>query len=176
MEHNQFDGPIAGESLTGTPGALPYEQPPQYTQVDDAMGMLLNHFSDPEAAARVAISLEQGVSSKALADIILTSGFTEGKWTPDLMLLIAEPLFELFNAIGRLAGVKVKTGFEKKGSPFAKIAKAMAAGKVNKELKQTAEELSNKDLEGELSEAVDVEGPVPESIMAPTPTETEGMI
>ena len=50
--------------------------------------------------------LKSGVSIEALTKGILFSGFAEGKWTPDLAVLLAEIVFNQIMAIGMKAKIE----------------------------------------------------------------------
>ena len=51
------------------------------------------------------VSLTKGVSVIDLASITLYSGFLEGKWNPDLMLLLMEPTMYMIMYLGDKANI-----------------------------------------------------------------------
>ena len=62
--------------------------------------------STPEFAEQVISMLDAGVPVEAIGRVILFGGFTEGKWTPDVAFIIAEPVMKMIVAVGVQGGVK----------------------------------------------------------------------
>ena len=50
--------------------------------------------------------LDAGIPVEAIARVILFGGFTDGKWTPDVAFIIAEPVMKMIATVGFLGGVK----------------------------------------------------------------------
>jgi len=50
--------------------------------------------------------LDAGVPVEAVTRVIIFGGFMQGKYTPDIGFLIAEPVMKLIAAVGIRAGVK----------------------------------------------------------------------
>ena len=100
MQDNIFDAPIPGESLTDTPGNASWEHPPQYTNVNEAAEHIWDRLHNRDLLQQVITFLEDGIPVEAIARMILFSGFAEGKWTPDVALLLAEAVFNQILAIG----------------------------------------------------------------------------
>ena len=50
--------------------------------------------------------LDAGIPVEAIGRVILFGGFTEGKWTPDVAFIIAEPVMKMIVAVGLQGGVK----------------------------------------------------------------------
>jgi hypothetical protein len=50
--------------------------------------------------------LDAGIPVEALGRTILFAGFVEGKFTPDVAFIIAEPVMKMIASIGMNAGVK----------------------------------------------------------------------
>ena len=103
---NTFDAPIPGESLTKEPGNAKWEHPPQFTEMESATEHIWDTLHDPTKLEQVILLLHSGVSVEALTKGILFSGFTEGKWTPDLAVLLAEVVFNQIMAIGMKSEIK----------------------------------------------------------------------
>ena len=57
----------------------------------------------PETTANILLSLSRGVGVVDIASITLYTGFTEGKWNPDLMTLLMEPVMYMVMALGEKA-------------------------------------------------------------------------
>jgi len=105
-QYNPFDAPIPGQSLTDEPGNYPWEHPPKMTDPNQVLENLFERLTDTESAEQIILMLESGVPVEAIARVITFTGFAEGEFTPDVGLLIAEPLMKMITAIGMRAGVK----------------------------------------------------------------------
>ena len=91
-----FDSPIPGESLTSDPGnPRPFEKPPEFTNVEKAMAFIFDHLTNDGSYEDVLQTMREGTPLDMLAQVYLTKGFQEGKWNPDLMLLLIEPTIYL---------------------------------------------------------------------------------
>ena len=108
----QFGGPIPGQSLTKEPGAAPWEKPPQFVDIDDAMQFVFERVTEPRAAHKLLALMEAGVPVTSIVETILKTGFMEGKWTPDLMLLMIKPLAAVLIKIAQMYEVEFVSGAE----------------------------------------------------------------
>ena len=50
--------------------------------------------------------LDASIPIEAIARVILFGGFAEGKWSPDVAFIIAEPVMKMIATLGMLGGVK----------------------------------------------------------------------
>lgn len=99
--------PIPGQSLTNSPDQ-PYswEQPPEFTSPREAMLHVFEVLTVPEAVSNIIYSLSEGVGVVDLASITLYSGFIEGKWNPDLMVMLMEPTMYMIMALAEKADIE----------------------------------------------------------------------
>ena len=97
---------IPGQSLTNSPEE-PYnwERPPEFTEPRKAMYEVFDVLTIPETTANVLISLNNGVGVIDIASIVLYTGFIEGKWNPDLMMLLMEPTMYMVMALAEKAEI-----------------------------------------------------------------------
>ena len=105
-EDNPFDAPVAGQGLTDEPGNYPWEHPPQFTDPDEAADFVWDRLHRPEFMEQVIAMLDAGIPIEAIARVILFGGFTDGKWSPDVAFIIAEPVMKMIATVGMLGGVK----------------------------------------------------------------------
>ena len=105
-ENNPFDAPVPGQSFTDKPGNYPWEHAPQYPDTSEAADYVWDRLSQPEFAEQVIAMLDAGIPVEAIGRIIIFAGFTEGKWTPDVAFIIAEPVMKMIAAVGIHGGVK----------------------------------------------------------------------
>jgi hypothetical protein len=104
--NNPFDAPIPGQGLTDKPGNYAWEHPPQYTDTQEATEFVWDKLTQPQFAQQVVAMLDSGIPVEAIGRIIVFSGFTEGKWNPDVAFIITEPIMKMIATIGITAGVK----------------------------------------------------------------------
>ena len=97
---------IPGQSLTNSPDQ-PYnwERPSEYTNPREAMLYVFETLTVPETTTNILLSLNKGVGVIDLASITLYSGFLEGKWNPDLMMLLMEPTMYMIMALAEKADI-----------------------------------------------------------------------
>jgi hypothetical protein len=98
--------PIPGQSLTTDPAnPAPYEKPPQFTTVHEASEHIFIKLIDETAYVKMISVLNDGVPIMDIGQTILFKGFTEGKWNPDLMMLLIEPVAYMILALAERAGI-----------------------------------------------------------------------
>tara|TARA_R110000787_G_scaffold40294_1_gene100347 strand:- start:29 stop:640 length:612 start_codon:yes stop_codon:yes gene_type:complete len=100
---------IPGQSLTNSP-ETPYnwEKPPEFTDYKEASYEVFNTVFNPEVASNLLLSINNGVGVIDLASMILYTGFLEGKWNPDLMMLLSEPTMYMVIALCEKADLEYK--------------------------------------------------------------------
>ena len=98
--------PIPGQSLTNDP-SQPYnwEKPAEYTNPKEAMLFVFESLTEPETTSNILLSLGKGVGVIDIASITLYTGFLEGKWNPDLMMLLMEPTMYMVMALAEKAEI-----------------------------------------------------------------------
>lgn len=134
-KYNPFDGPIPGESLTKAPGSAKYEAPPKFTNLKKASEYIFDQMTKPQHAKAMLAMLHNGTPVEALAKVVLFTGFSEGKWTPDLAAMLAKPVTAMIQAIGERAKVpNMKLGMPQRYEPnpaMKQIAQQKAAENPN---------------------------------------------
>ena len=111
MDEEYFDvimqgGPIPGSSLTSDPDdPAPYEQPPEYVNVHEASEWLFSELIEKDRYDQLITALHEGIPVADVAQVILFSGFTQGKWDVNLMTLMIEPAMYIIMALAERAGV-----------------------------------------------------------------------
>lgn len=99
--------PIPGQSLTMSPDqGLPHLRPPEFTNPREAMLSIFEALTEPEATANTLLSLTNGVGVVDIASIVLYSGYIEGKWSEDLMVLLMEPTMFMVMALADKAEIE----------------------------------------------------------------------
>ena len=101
-----FDSPVAGQSLTDTPGNYPWEHEPQFTDPEEITEYLWVTMHKKQFTEELIAMLDAGVPVEAIGRTVLFGGFMEGKFSPDLAFIITEPVMKMIAAIGIKGGVK----------------------------------------------------------------------
>lgn len=98
--------PIPGQSLTSDPNnPAPYEQPAEYTSIHEACEFLFSNFIEEETYATLMSLLDDGMPVMDVVQTTLFTGFSEGKWNPDLMMLLIEPTAYMLLALAERAEI-----------------------------------------------------------------------
>lgn len=111
MDEEYFDailrgGPIPGSSLTSDPDdPAPYEKPPQYVDIHSASEWIFSELIDEDRYDQLIQSLLEGIPVMDVVQVILFTGFTQGKWDVNLMTLLIEPTAYIIMALAERAGV-----------------------------------------------------------------------
>ena len=138
-----IDAPIAGQSLTAELGNRPWQQPPQYSTVEDALQYYIPRLTNPEMLDDLLNVMETGIPLTTLANAIQSSGVMEGKHSLDIGILIMPVLMETMAYLAEESGIEYEVGTNKRiGSDkpsSAAIARAIAM--VKKEKGESSEEL-----------------------------------
>jgi len=137
-----IDAPIAGQSLTAELGNRPWQQPPQYTTVEEALQYYIPRLTNPEMLDDLFNVMETGIPLTTLANAIQSSGVMEGKHSLDVGILILPVLMETMAYLAEESDIEYVAGTNKKiGSDKpSKAAIARAIAMVKKEKGESSEE------------------------------------
>lgn len=108
-----FDAPIPGQSLTSELGSRPWQQPPQYNTVEEALDYYIPRLESEEVVEQLLDVLEMGIPVTNVADTMQTAGVMEGKHSVDVGMLVLPVLVELIMMIADSAKIKYTSGLEK---------------------------------------------------------------
>ena len=88
-----FDMPVPGQSLTGEPQKWPWENPTQFTDVDEALIHVVEKVRGDEASQKAFDQvIRLGMPLESIVNTITFGGFIEGLWTVDIAELLKPPL------------------------------------------------------------------------------------
>jgi hypothetical protein len=149
-----IDAPIAGQSLTAELGNRPWQQPPQYSTVEDALQYYIPRLTNPEMLDDLLNVMETGIPLTTLANAIQSSGVMEGKHSLDVGILIMPVLMETMAYLAEESGIEYEVGTNKKiGSDKpSQAAVARALTMVKKKKGKVSEEPEEEQVEMELEE------------------------
>lgn len=102
----RFERPIPGQSLTNDPDTpLPYEQPPTYTNRNDALEYFFALFVDEENYPKIMDLISTPFPIMDIVKIYLIEAFEEGIINPDMVMLLAEPLAYMLMSLAERADI-----------------------------------------------------------------------
>ena len=91
---------IPGQSLTNDPeNPAPFEKAPQYTSVHEASEAIFSELILKQNYVPLMEALATGTPVMEVVQIVLFSGFTQGKWNPDLLVMLIEPVAYMILAL-----------------------------------------------------------------------------
>jgi hypothetical protein len=106
---SQAGRPIPGQSLTSNPDEpRPFERPPDFTNFKEALDYIAAELLLEENFMPMVLAMGDGIPVTDLAMQIGYVGFREGKWNPDLMMMLMEPIMYLLMALAEKAGIKYR--------------------------------------------------------------------
>jgi len=101
--------PIPGQSLTANPDEpRPFEGQPDFTNFKEALDYTAAELLLEENYTPMVLAIADGIPITDLAMQIGYVGFREGKWNPDLMMMLMEPLMYLLMALAEKADVEYR--------------------------------------------------------------------
>lgn len=181
--------PIPGQSLTSDPNnPAPYEKPPEFTTINEASEYLFAKFIDEEVYPELMGVLDQGVPIMDVVQTTLFTGFTEGKWNPDLLMLMVEPTAYMLLGLAESADIdavvyrdqqedEFDEDFDADLNPqqeqYKKLAASLDMGKIDKVLPQEIVEQIEEVPTASLMQAPEQPAVEAESLLAPPPVEEE---
>lgn len=130
---SRFSAPVPGESLTGTPRNMPFEQPPQFTDLEEATEFIWDQLNKRDNTLKLLAMLDKQIPIDGLVNTILSSGFASGKWSPDLAILMVKPVVAMVMALGKSADIEMRNKTNKKSQSQKELEEIINidVGKVN---------------------------------------------
>lgn len=101
-----MDAPIPGQSLTAPLGERPWQNPPQYSTVEEAIQYYMPRLTSDRMAGRLMDMLEMGVPIDTVVDTIQLGGVMEGVHSVDVGMLVSPILGEAIEQMAKAADVQ----------------------------------------------------------------------
>lgn len=158
-ERDPFDYPIPGEGMTAELGSRPWQNPPQYATVEQALEFYIPKLVSEEMYDGVLDSMELGIPLTTMADSMQSAAVMQGLHTVDVGILAMPVIIEMLAYIGDEAGIEYNLGMDKPidEDKISSTKIALAMKKMREKLPEALEEPE---------EQPDMEEPMPE----PAPT------
>lgn len=113
---DRMQKPIPGWSLTQPKGKWPWESPPQMTDVEETVDMIIDKLERPEVQARYVKLMFAGISIEEIVHSISMAGFSTGRFSPDVGEIIKGPIGIYMMGLAADYEIPVKV-FAKEGVP-----------------------------------------------------------
>ena len=110
-----IDAPIAGQSLTSEVGGWPWEQPPQYTTVEEALEFYVPRLTEPTLQNELMDVIEMGLPLTTIANSLQQGAVMQGKHSLDVGILVMPVIMEM---IQKMQGADLSKEFKIKLSDF----------------------------------------------------------
>jgi len=108
-----LDAPIPGMSMTHELGARPWQSPPQYNTVEEALDYYIPRLQSDEVSEQLLDVMELGIPVTVIANTMQLAAVMEGKHTIDVGMLVLPVLVELIMLVGDSAKIEYNSGLEK---------------------------------------------------------------
>ena len=109
----RFEAPIPGMSMTHELGARPWQTPPKYATVEEALEYYLPRMQDNSFTDSLINVIEMGMPLTTLANTIQLAGVMEGRHSADVGILIMPVLIEMMQLVAEAEGIEYVTGMER---------------------------------------------------------------
>jgi hypothetical protein len=105
-------GPIPGENYTSDTKNYPWHQPPQYTDISEALDKVVVKITEPNVAKKLVSLAQVDIPLYRIAALIVMEGVEGGLWTVDMGLLLIGPVTKIIEIMADNYGVPYKIGIE----------------------------------------------------------------
>lgn len=161
---NTFSAPIPGQGMTAELGSRPWQNPPQYASVEEALEWYIPRLVSDEMYEGLVDTMELGIPLTTMADTLQSGGVMQGLHTIDVGMLAMPVIIEMLAYIAEDAGIEYNMGTEKPidDDKISDTKIALAMKKMRERLPEAIEE---REEEPEVMEDTPVE-PAPSGLMA----------
>lgn len=137
--------PIPGMSLTSEPGGRPWEQPPQFVELDDVVAHYVEKLTEGEVVDKLLESMRNDAALVDIASTLIKGGVLKGVHSIDVGFLVLPIIVELMQTIGDMndVGYIIESEDYRKATEVDEetakevLASAVAAVKAAPEVKRT---------------------------------------
>jgi len=108
IEEPFLDAPIPGMSLAAEVGSRPFDNPPQFNTVEEALDYYIPRLTSEDVTNQLLDVVEMGVPLTNIANSMQLSGVMEGKHNVDVGILIMPVLIELMRLLAEEAKIEYR--------------------------------------------------------------------
>jgi len=106
------DGPVAGQSLTAEFGARPWQSPPQYNTLEEALEWYVPRLTNKAFTTELFDIIEMGIPLTTIANSMQLTAVMEGVHSIDIGILVTPIIVEMLAYLADSQDVEYKTGNE----------------------------------------------------------------
>ncbi len=100
---------IPGQSLTSNPDEpRPFEGAPEFVNFKEALDYTVGELLEKDTYMSIMAAVGDGVPILDLVMQITYVGFRDGRWNPDLMMMLIEPLIYVLMALAEKADIEYR--------------------------------------------------------------------
>jgi len=134
--------PIPGMGMTAELGSRPWQNPPQYTTVEQALEWYIPRLVSDEMYEGMLDTMELGVPLTIMADSMQSAAVMQGLHTLDVGMLAMPVIIEMLAYIAEDAGIEYNLGIEKPidDDKISETKIALAMKKMRERLPEALEE------------------------------------
>jgi len=104
---NMFEGAIPGQSMTASPDSkMPWDGPPEYAGIKEATEVIFLDLLEEDNLRSIVELLQNGIPVSEITSVLLMTGYSKGKYNPDLLLMLIEPVMYMIMAIADRFGIE----------------------------------------------------------------------
>ena len=112
LNEQSLNRPIPGENLTAELGSRPWQNPPQFSTVEDTIEYYKGQITNDAFTKSLINTLKTGIPMTSIANSMQTVGVMEGKHSLDIGILVLPVLMEAMMLIADKAGIEYDSGLE----------------------------------------------------------------
>ena len=160
-----LDYPIPGQGMTAEVGSRPWQNPPQYTTVEQALEFYIPRLVSDDVYESLLDSMELGIPLTVMADSMQSTAVMQGLHTIDVGILAMPVIIEMLAYIGDDAGIEYNLGMDKPIDED-KISDTKIALAMKRMREKLPQELDDREEMPEEPEAMEEDTPQPSGLMA----------
>lgn len=161
----KLDYPIPGQGMTAEVGSRPWQNPPQYTTVEQALEFYIPRLVSDDVYESLLDSMELGIPLTIMADSMQSTAVMQGLHTIDVGILAMPVIIEMLAYIGDDAGIEYNLGMDKPIDED-KISDTKIALAMKRMREKLPQELDDREEMPEEPEAIEEDTPQPSGLMA----------
>jgi hypothetical protein len=161
----KLDYPIPGQGMTAEVGSRPWQNPPQYTTVEQAIEFYIPRLVSDDVYESLLDSMELGIPLTIMADSMQSTAVMQGLHTIDVGILAMPVIIEMLAYIGDDAGIEYNLGMDKPIDED-KISDTKIALAMKRMREKLPQELDDREEMPEEPEAMEEDTPQPSGLMA----------
>ena len=100
---SDFNRPFPGQGIADSNDSYAHNRPPEFTNYEKAQEFLFEQLTGKSES--VISALHEGATVEDLTEMVLNTGYIDGKWDQNLLMLLAEPTIYIILFVAEVAGV-----------------------------------------------------------------------